>query len=107
MRTDRFTLSAITTSAVLAACLAAALLPALTLTPGPLLTWAITYTASTLGLAKAVRLPPARALCAATMLLGTVLLLLLTALRNALDALLPVLAHAITSGTALLATKGA
>jgi hypothetical protein len=107
MRTDRFTLAAITTGAVLAACLAATLLPALTGTPGPLLTWAITYTCGVTGLAKAVHLPAARALCAATMLLGTALYLLLVALRNALNALLPALAHAITAGTALLATKEA
>lgn len=104
MRADRFTLAAITTCAVLAASLATAWLPA-AIGPGPLLTWAVAYTATVLGLAKAVHLPPARALCAATMLLAAAFLATLTLLRNTLDALLPVLTRAIASSTALLAKE--
>lgn len=104
MTAARFTLAAIATSAVLAACLATAWLPA-TIGPGPLLTWAITYTAAVMGLAKAVHLPPARALAAATMLLAAAALAALTLLRNTLDALLPVLTRALASGTALLAKE--
>lgn len=96
---DRFTLAAITTVAVLAAFLTATWIPT-HYTPGPLLTWACVYTATTLTLARATRLPPARTLYAATLLTATALRILLTGLARALD-------HATTAGTALLTDQKA
>lgn len=98
---DRFTLAALTTCAVLAACLAVVWIP-VALAPG-FLAWAAVYTGGTLGLARAVSLPPARTLWAATMLLVALLVVLLTTLKAVIDTVLPVLQRAIAAGTGALA----
>lgn len=95
-RLDRFTLAAVTTVAVLTALLAATWIPT-HYTPGPVLTFACTYTAAVLGLARLSHLPPARTLCAATLLTLTALRMLCTGLATALD-------HAARAGAVLLAT---
>lgn len=100
---DRYTLAAIVVAAVLAASLAATWIPT-PLTPGPLLTWATVYTSTVMGLAKAVRMPPARTLFAATLLAAAALHLTLTGLRHALDQAITGLAHLQNSGTTKLAT---
>lgn len=100
--TDRFTLTAVTTCAVLAACLAVVWIPA-AVAP-ELLAWAAVYTGGTLGLARAASLPPARTLWAATMLLVALLVVLLTALKHLVDTVLPMLQRAVTAGAAVLAT---
>lgn len=101
---DRFTLAAVTVCAVLAAFLAATWIPA-AVTPGPILTWVTVYTAATLGLARASRLPPARTLYAATLLTATTLRLVLIGLRHAIDGILTALAHLTTAGTTHLTTS--
>lgn len=100
---DRYTLAAIVVAAVLAASLAATWIPT-PYTPGPLLTWATIYTAAITGLAKAVHLPPARTLFAATLLTAAALHLTLTGLRHALDQAITALAHLQTTGASKLAT---
>jgi hypothetical protein len=105
MRNDRFTLAAITVVAVLAAFLAAQLLPGDLVSP--VLTWSITYTAAVLGIAHKVSLPPARTLWAATLLIGAVLRLVLTGLRVAIDGALLMLALLNSSGLQLLDSKAA
>lgn len=100
---DRYTLAAIVVAAVLAASLAATWIPT-PYTPGPLLTWASIYTGAVMGLAKAVHLPPARTLFAATLLSTAALYLALTGIRHAIDQALTVLALLHTVGTAKLAT---
>lgn len=105
MRIDRFTLTAITVVAVLAAFLAAQLLPGGLVSPA--LTWAITYTATVLGVAHKVGLPPARTLWAATLLIGAALRLVLTGLRIAIDGALLMLAMLNSSGLQLLNSKAA
>lgn len=105
MRTDRFTLAAITVVAVLAASLAAQLLPGGLVSPA--LTWAITYTAAVLGIAHKLGLPPARTLWAATLLLGAVARLILTGLRIAIDGALLMLAMLSGAGLQLLDSKAA
>lgn len=104
---DRFTLAAITAAAVLAAFLAATMIPATPATPNPLLTWAVVYLGSVLGLARAVHMPPARTLCAATLLVIEVLALVLAGLRYSIDGMLRGLAEIRQAGTATLAAKGA
>lgn len=101
--TDRYTLAAIVVAAVLAASLAATWIPT-PYTPGPILTWASVYTATVMGLAKTVHLPPARTLFAATLLTAAALHLTLTVLRTALDQAITGLSLLRTAGTAKLAT---
>lgn len=101
---DRFTLATIAVAAVLAAFLTATTLPLATSIPNPILTWAITYTATALGVAKLNHLPPARTLYAATLMTLTALAIALTGLRQAIDALLRALDHATTIGLAHLTT---
>lgn len=96
--TDRLILIAVTLVAVLAASLVAAIMPAASFLPPAPLVWAIVFTLAVLGAAAAVKLPPARTLVAAWMLLGTVLVLALTLLRQAVDALISVLNSANAAG---------
>lgn len=102
--TDRFTLAAIVTAAILAAFLAASTLPTHPNLPTPLLTWAITYVGGVMGGAKIVHQPPGRTLIAATLMTLNALALLLTGLRYALDGMLQLLAGANTAGLHLLTT---
>lgn len=107
MRTDdRFTLAAIVVAAVLAASLAATTLPTASHLPGPILTWAIVYTATVAGLARTAHLPVARTLVAALLLVATALHLALTGLRAGIDAALHLLNTAHNRGLTLLATSG-
>ncbi|MFE9461695.1 hypothetical protein [Streptomyces californicus] len=99
---DRYTLAVIAAVAILAASLAVAWLPT-TISPGPLLAWATTYTGIVLGLAKAVHLPPARTLFAITLITAEALRITLTGLRHALDHAILGLAHLHTVGTTKLA----
>lgn len=101
---DRFALAAVTTASVLAAFVAATWIPT-AVTPGPLLTWACTYTGTTLALARASGLPPARTLYAATLLAAAALRVLLIGMRHAIDGLLTALTHLTTAGTASLSQK--
>lgn len=103
MRTDRFSLAAITVAAVLAAFLTATWIPG-EFTPGPVLTWAVTYTGTTSGLAVAARLPVGRTLVASGLLVAAGLALVLTALRQAIDGLLTALERARTAGIEHLMT---
>ena len=105
MRSYRFTLTAITVVAVLAAFLAAQLLPGDLVSP--VLTWSITYTAAVLGIAHKAGLPPARTLWAATLLIGALIGLVLTGLRIAIDGALLMLAMLNSSGLQLLDGKAA
>lgn len=100
MRTDRFTLAAVTVAAVLAATSAAVTIPGWIL-PG-FLTWAIVYTGTVLGVARLANLPAGRVLVASTLMLATALALLLTAVRAVLDQALTLLAQVTTSGLAAL-----
>jgi hypothetical protein len=102
-RTDRFTLAAITAAAVLAAFLAATWIPA-QYTPGPVLTWAVTYTGTVTGTAAITRMPVGRTLAASSLLVTAVLTVLLAGLRQGLDGLLNALGRARTAGIALLTT---
>jgi hypothetical protein len=101
---DRFTLSAVTVCAVLAACVAATWIPG-AYTPGPVLTWACAYTAAVLGLARVVGLPPARTLYAATLLVVAAVRVVLVGVRHVVDGLLGVLARLAVAGTAGLSQK--
>lgn len=103
MRTDRFTLAAITAAAVLAAFLAATWIP-VQFTPGPVLTWAVTYTGATSGLAAASRLPVGRTLVASGLLVAAGVALVLMGLRQAIDGLLTALERARTAGIEHLMT---
>lgn len=98
---DRYTLAAVTAGAVLAATTAATWIPAW-LTPGGLLTWAITYLAATLGLARLAHLPPARTLWASTLLLATALRVTLACCHQALGLLMEALDRLALTGTARL-----
>ncbi|RPE39777.1 hypothetical protein EDD90_2795 [Streptomyces sp. Ag109_O5-1] len=101
---DRFTLAAITTAAVLAAFLTAhavACIPA-EVAPPAVLAWATTYTAAVLGLARAVHLPPARTLVAATLLVAATARLVLVGIGHAVDGLLVVLAKISDVGLTML-----
>lgn len=98
--TDRFTLAAITVVAVLAATTAAVTLPAWIL-PG-LLTWAIVYVGTVLGVARLAELPAGRVLVASALMLATTAALLLTAARAVLDQALTLLAQVNARGLAAL-----
>lgn len=99
--TDRFTLAAITVVAVLAATTAAVTLPAWIL-PG-LLTWAIVYVGTVLGVARLAELPTGRVLVASALMLATTTALLLTAARAVIDAALHALAQLNAHGVTALA----
>jgi hypothetical protein len=101
--TDRYTLAAIVVAAILAASIATTWIPA-PYTPGPILTWASLYTGTITALAKAVHLPPARTLFAATLLTAAALRITLSGLRHALDQAITGLALLQTAGTIKLAT---
>lgn len=103
MPRDRFTLAAITVAAVLAAFTTATWIPT-QFTPGPVLTWAVTYTGTVSGIAAIARMPVGRALVASTLLAAAGLALLLTGLRQAIDGLLLALDRARTAGIAHLTT---
>lgn len=103
MRTDRFTLAAIAVAAVLAAFLTSTWIPG-NYTPGPLLTWAVTYTGTICGLAALTRMPVGRTLITSTLLVTQGLVLLLTGIRQAIDGLILALDRARSAGVALLAT---
>ncbi|MFG3287286.1 hypothetical protein ACGF3G_00485 [Streptomyces sp. NPDC048179] len=103
---DRFTLAAITTAAVLAAFLFA---HAVACIPGPLappvvLTWAVTYTAGVLGLARALDLPPARTLVAATLVVAATTRILLAGIGHAIEGALRVLDRLSDAGLTMLNT---
>ena len=103
MRHDRFTPATITVAAVLAAFLTATWIPT-QYTPGPVLTWAVTYTGAVTGLAAACRMPVGRTLVASSLLVATAASLALVGLRQAIDSALTALDHARTAGIALLTT---
>lgn len=103
MRTDRFTLAAITAAAVLAAFLTTTWIPT-TYTPGPLLTWAVTYTSTLTSLAAATHLPVGRTLVASTLMVATALDLLLHGTIQGLTGARQMLAHARAYGINMLAT---
>lgn len=98
---DRITLAAITTAAVLAAFLTTTYLPA-AYTPGPLLTWAVSYTVTVTALARATRLPVARSLVASTLLVAAAAEGLLRFLADVIDCTRQLLAHARSRGLTLL-----
>jgi hypothetical protein len=106
---DRFTLAAITTAAVLAAFLTAhavACLPA-QVAPPVVLTWATTYTAAVLGLARALRLPPARTLWVATLVVAAAARLVLVGIGHAVEGALRVLDRLSDAGLTMLNTTPA
>lgn len=96
MHTDRFTLTAITVVAVLAASLTTSVTPGWLV--NPLLTWAITYTTAVLGTARVAHLHPGRTLVASGLLLAHTLALILTTMRAAIDAALTLLAQVNARG---------
>ncbi|MFE5037057.1 hypothetical protein [Streptomyces sp. NPDC056683] len=103
---DRFTLAAITTAAVLAAFLfthAVSFAPA-GIAPPAVLTWAVTYTAGVLGLARALHLPPARTLVAATLVVAATARILLAGLGYAVEGALRVLDRLSDAGLGMLHT---
>lgn len=102
---DRFTLAAVTVAAVLAATVAAVALPAWIL-PG-VLTWAVVYTSTVMGVAHLAGLPAGRVLVASTLMLATTAAILLTLLRDLLNGLLTAFAQLNARGLASLAKEAA
>jgi len=103
MKADRFTLAAITVTAVLAATIAAVQLPEWIL-PG-FLTWAVVYVGAVLGTAHLVGMPAGRVLVASTLMLATTAALLLTLARDLLDAAIRAFAQLNARGLASLAKE--